>query len=359
MLRRPDAPTSGADVRPAGRLDWVDTGRGMAIVLVALFHTSNWLVGAGIEARGWQEANEVVSSLRMPLFFALSGLFAAKWVRGTWRPLWEHKLRLFAWVFLVWGAIGSVTYFAGLRVRGMGSVLNAVVLPYLVSPVVPRLELWFIWALGLFFVVARLTRRVPPAVQLGVAAVASAVALSGWQTLSPGWSGSVRYYAFFLAGLYGRDLLLRLGSTPRRGLLVGVFVAWAAVAVGLWALDARDVLGLYFVNCVLGVAAGIGLSRLLAGSRSMRALGARTLPVYVAHTPLAIVASIVLSATTAVGSPVAAVVAPPLLAAVVVLASLGLHRWAQARGAGWLYAPPAWFDLPRRTAAPHEPVRAG
>lgn len=332
----------------------------MAIVLVALFHSSNWLVGAGVHAEGWQQANLVVSSLRMPLFFALSGLFAAKWVRGDWRPLWQTKLRLFGWVFLVWGAIGSVTYFAGVRVRGIGTVLNAVVLPYLMSPVVPRLELWFIWALALFFVVARATHRVPVGVQLGVAAAGSLVALSGWETLSPGWSGAVKYYAFFLAGLYGRDLLIRLGATPRRPLLTLVFVAWSVVAVGLWALGWRGVLGLYFVNCVLGVAAGIGLSRLLAGCQPLRDLGAKTLPVYVAHTPLAIVASILVSLTPVVDQPVVAVVGPPLLTALVVLGSLALHRWALAHGAGWLYSPPAWFDLPRRSREPAPSVvRAG
>lgn len=347
-------PPSGAP--RAGRVLWVDTGRGIAISLVALFHATNWLIGAGAHAGGWTQANLVMSSLRMPLFFTLAGLFAGKWVAGAWGPLWRTKLRLYLWVFLVWGAVGSVTYFAGLRMRGAGSVTNNMIEPFLMSPLMPRLELWFIWALALFFVVAKLTRRVPVWAQLAVAGIGSAVALSGWETASPGWNGAVKYYVFFLVGLHLRGLVLERGSDARRGALVAVFVAWLAVAVGLWALDLRDVLGLYFVNCVLGVAGGIALSRALSRFAVLRRLGSQTLPVYLAHTPIIIVAAVLLSRTSFVDGPVVAVLGPPLLAASAVALALVLERGLRAAGAPWMYDPPAWFDVRRRERA-DAPVR--
>lgn len=349
-MSSPDHPAPAAKAR----LQWVDAGRGIAITLVALFHATNWLLGAGADVHAWDEANVVMSSLRMPLFFTLAGLFAGKWVRGAWGPLWRHKLRLYLWVFLLWGAIGSLTYFMGVRMRGAGSVTSSVVEPYLLSLVMPRLELWFIWALALFFVVAKLTSRVPPWLQLSVAGVLSAVALSGWVTASPGWNGSVKYYAFFLTGLYGREVVIRYGSTNRRALLAGAFALWAVVAVGLWALDLREVLGLYFLNCVVGVAGGIALSRALAGWSALRSLGSRTLPVYLAHTPIIIVVSVVLSLTPVVDLAVVSVVGPPLLAVGAVAAALLLERGAVRVGAGWLYTPPAWFDLPQHPGAPVE-----
>ncbi|MGY4643586.1 acyltransferase family protein [Cellulomonas sp. URHB0016] len=332
------------------RVTWVDTGRGIAITLVALFHATNWLLGAGAHVEWWVEANLVMSSLRMPLFFTLAGLFAGKWVAGAWRPLWRHKIRLYLWVFLVWGAIGSVTYYLGLRMRGAGSVTSSIIQPYVLSPFMPRLELWFIWALAVYFVVAKLTSRIAPGVQVAVAMAGAAVALSGWDTASPGWSGAVKYYGFFLVGMYGRDLVLRLGSTAGRPVLVAAFVVWLAVAVGLWALGWREVLGLYFVNCLLGVLGGIALSRALARFALLRSLGSQTLPIYLAHTPIVILCAVLLSHTGLLTVPLVDVLGPPALAAVAITLALGLHRGAQRAGAGWLYAPPDWFDVDGRSA---------
>ncbi|GIG19668.1 hypothetical protein Cch01nite_03920 [Cellulomonas chitinilytica] len=343
----PDTSPRGAKVR----VTWVDTGRGIAITLVALFHATNWLLGAGAHVEGWVQANLVMSSLRMPLFFTLAGLFAGKWVRGAWRPLWRHKVCLYLWVFLVWGAIGSVTYFAGLQMRGAGSLMSSVIQPYVLSPLMPRLELWFIWALALFFVVAKLTSRIPPGIQIAVAMAGAAVALSGWDTASPGWNGAVKYYGFFLVGMYGRELVLRLGSSAGRPVLVAAFAVWLVVAVGLWALGWREVLGLYFVNCLLGVLGGIALSRALAGVPVLRSLGSQTLPIYLAHTPIIITCAVLLSSTGVLTFPLVAVLGPPALAAGAIALALALHRGAQRVGAAWLYAPPDWFDVRGRGGA--------
>lgn len=48
---------------------------------------------------------EVFSTMRMPLFFAASGLFPAEWVRATWRELLAGKLALLIWVFMLWQAV--------------------------------------------------------------------------------------------------------------------------------------------------------------------------------------------------------------------------------------------------------------
>ncbi len=324
------------------RLDWIDAGRGIAIVMVVLFHAANWLLAAGAQTSGWVELNTVVSSLRMPLFFTLSGLFAAKWVRGSWRRLLDVKVRLYGWVFLVWGLVGSTAFAVGVRMKGEGS-LGTIVVPFLLSPVMPRLELWFIWALALFFVVAKATAKVPPVVQVAVALVGAAFALSGWETASVGWSGSVKYYVFFLAGMYGRDVVMRLGRTPRTGLLAAVTVAWAGVSLTLWLLGLRDVPGLYLVNCVLGVLAGIALARALSGVAVLRHVGSHTLPIYLAHTPLIVLTSVALHYTVPLAGPVVGWLLPPVVGALAIWAALRLRDVAQRHGAGFLYAPPRWF----------------
>ena len=353
-----DAPTTSAvSGSPRPRIEWVDVGRGLAICLVVLYHAASWL-----DSDWWNRANLIVSSLRMPLFFALSGLFASKWLTFSWRRLFQGKVRLFVWVFLIWSVIGSCAFTVGVRVlKGQGSFMGTLV-PILLSPVMPRLELWFIWALALFFCLAKLTRHVDPRIQLVVAGIGSAIALSGWNSPSQGWDGSVKYYFFFLVGLYGRALILRLGQTRSVPLLVGCFVAWLAVSYVLWHFDLRAVEGLYFLNCVVGLAGGVALSRAVHWAL-VRRIGSQTLPIYLAHTPVIIALCVLLEWSGGFGTTAAALAGPPIFMVLAVTITLWMSRVAPRLRMDWAYEPPRWFFGRERTVAtaaePPVPVAAG
>lgn len=332
---------SGA-ARP-GRHAWVDAGRGLAICLVALYHATQWL-GAPVDVDGWVTANAMLATLRMPLFFVLAGLFAGKWLTASWSALWSSKLSLFVWVFLVWGAIGSVTSVVGRLIQGVPlSDFSAprILQAWLLSPFAPRFELWFIWALALFFVAAKLLRRVDPRIQLGVAAIVSAAALSGWETPNIGWSGVLKYFVFFLAGLYLKERVLALGRRRPGPLLVGAVVAWAALSVAIPLFDLRTIPGLYFVNCVLGVVAGVTIARMLVGVPRLAAIGANTLPVYLTHTPLIILTTFTLALVDRVVplDPIAALL-PPAVALLAIVLSLVVSALASRGPLAVLYRAP-------------------
>lgn len=310
---------------PAGRITWVDTGRGIAIILVALFHATNWLSGIGLDESLWSTINETVATLRMPLFFTLSGLFAAKWLTASWPALATAKLALFAWMFLLWGAVGSAVQLIGLAARGDHINPLGTIKQYLLSPLEPRLELWFIWALGLFFVIAKLSRRVPAAVQLAVAAVVSALALTDWSThddgafwadLNVGWTGMAKYYLFFMTGLLARRRIIAAVAaiTPVRGAIV--LACWLVLSITSVVAGGRSIPGMAFVTALSGVAAGLVLAKAFSRIRLLPFLGARTLPVYVTHTPLIILMVAVLGTLVPLPAREAAhLVLPPLLAA--------------------------------------------
>jgi uncharacterized membrane protein YcfT len=323
------------------RIGWVDTGRGLAILLVALFHSANWLLGAGFDIPYWREINDALSSMRMPLFFVLSGLFAAKWLVKPWRDLWTVKVRLYLWVFLLWEVIGSIVFLLGQTMKGEGFGLRQAVLGLVLSPVLPRFELWFIWALSIFFVCAKLSRRVDPRLQLVIAGAVSLVALSGLETTNVGWSGSLKYFFFFLAGIYLRSWIIRIGTIERRLVIGAAMMLWVAVTAAVALLGLRDVFGLYFVNCLVGVVGGIAFSRTLRGARWFGMIGRITLPIYLAHTPIVILISFVLSlpvlfpAVSVVGP-----VLPPILAVTAVLLALALHRFAMRSWLRYAYEPP-------------------
>ncbi len=332
------------------RVSWVDTGRGLAIMLVVLYHSANWFA-----VPAWQSANSTVSTLRMPLFFAISGMFAGKWLVASWADLWRVKISLFTWVVLIWSGIGVVALSLGLRMQGVPYGVRSAVRNYLMTPFRPQLELWFLWALALFFLAAKLLRRAPSSAVLLGAAAASAVALSGVDLGNTGWNGALRYFFFFLVGLFFRSELLRWGAHERSRSHALVLIAWAAVSLsasiyGLWSVPL-----VYYANCLLGLLAGISLSRALSSIEWIKVLGRQTLPVYIAHTPIVLVLAFASWSVFADPSPGGwGVVLVPLAAACAVLLSLRLHRAVSGSRVTWLYEPPRWYS---QVAARLVPVR--
>lgn len=330
-------------VGPApARLGWVDTGRGLAIALVTLYHAGNWLAKTPLDVQLWREFSTVVSSLRMPLFFVLAGLFAPKWLDARWTSLLRSKTLLFWWVLLVWTVIGTLAYPLGLAAGGQRTGLRDQLEGLLLTPVLPRFELWFIWALSLFFLLAKATRRVDQRWQLAATGVLSAVALTVWLDTTTGWSGAAKFYFFFLLGVYGRPAATAVAERVRPISGALVLLLWAAGSVALYALGLRELPGLYFLDCLLGVVAGIVVARALSRVRWLTRIGQQTLPIYLAHTPLLLVMAFLVSRDGLVDA-LAGVswLVPPVAAALAVVGALGVHRLLHRVGARWVYAPPA------------------
>lgn len=327
---------------PQGRVDWVDAGKGLAIALVVLFHSARWLAGVAGDVSGWIWLNDVLATMRMPLFFTLAGLFAAKWASVPLAQLWNSKLRLFVWVFLLWELLGLGPYLLGQTVHGVEINLRREVFDTAISPLVPRFELWFIWALALFFLLNRALRGIPAAVTLPVAASVSIVAFTDVLPLpSPSWTGVCKYYVFFLIGMVGRRALFSYAA--RSGWLLRglVFTGWAASAWAVTVFDLGRIPGVYPALACLGVLAGIAISQVLQRSALVVRLGSHTLPVYLAHTPIVIL----LTAGIALGENseivrAAAPFLPPVTACVAIALSLGLHRLSTRSPLTFLFDPP-------------------
>ena len=95
------------------RLAWVDTARGLGIVLVVLGHALIGLFDASLLPRsGWPwRLYYAVYAFHMPLFFWLAGLFAprsldrpapALLTQWWWRLVWPYLL----WSTLQWAVLG-------------------------------------------------------------------------------------------------------------------------------------------------------------------------------------------------------------------------------------------------------------
>jgi uncharacterized membrane protein YcfT len=323
----------------------MDAGRGLAIILVVLLHACGWLQLAGAESSGWWRVNEVLSGLRMPLFFAISGMLGARWVGAPWASLLPRKVAFLGWVYLVWQPVDLLASAAADEVTGARESALHWVVALAATVVRPRSELWFLWALAVYFVLARLTSGVPLRWQLVVAGAVSAVALStriADGTL--GWNGPPKFYLFFLVGAYGRAWMLSLAGRLRGAAAasLGIIAVWAAAAVAGHLLDLERFVGPGLVIRSLGLLAGIAVAGLLARSRWLRYLGARTLPIYLAHTPLIIlVAWGVHTVRDSRWMQEATPVLPVAVTVVTIGAALLLHAGLRATPGWVLYAPPA------------------
>lgn len=338
--------TRTAPETPAGtgRIAWVDVAKGLCIILVVLHHAVMFLGLHGLVPAPVAALNLALTSLRMPLFFLASGLFVAAALERPWRVLLHRRVALFAWLYLLW----TVVQFAVNTALPAGTAPeDATILTareLLLVPLIPDPAMWFLYALALFSVAARLLRRVPGPALLAVTGIASAVVGTGAIAFpSHAWELIARYAFFFVLGWQGRRLVewLAEATSPLRVLAAGVLAAGAAGASV--AFGANGFPGVGFGLNVIAVGCGVLLAAELArwrAGRMVAAVGRRTLPVYLANVPVMAVLTALLGRAHA---------APPVQYGIVAAATAGtvtvtvaLHRLLSAVRCGWFY------DLPGR-----------
>lgn len=343
-----------APARSAKRLDWADVAKGVCIVLVVLWHVImkdylqiDWHVATPFPG-AWGTLGEQLLPLRMPLFFAISGFFAAGAVGRPWRVLGRSKVAKFLYLYALWlcvhtGLLALVPDFGTERARGF--------LHFLEQLTITPSNLWYLQALAIYFVVAKLSHRVPPPVMLAAAFTLSATAAAELVATPGDRGGLYQNLVFFLAGRYGRSLLERVAETagwlrffavavPYLGLLALVDHFGAKTWFGLWP-------AVSFVAVFLGVTAASLVTRWTALTGAVAGIGRRTLPIYVLHMPLlALLHAVLVNPVSKAGAGVQLVTSalePAVMTAAVVAICLGLHR----------ILPTPWlFDLPARRREP-------
>ncbi len=297
--------------------------------------------------------NVALQPIRMPLFFAISGILAARSLSRPWPELLRNRVWVFVYIFALWGFIRWLFF---------GQVLENVRAPeegddwiqLLTMWVMPSSSLWYIWALAIFYVVAKALNR-HKAVALVVTFM---LACLTWGAVIPPSLTTYQisvYLVFFLAGAwYGPQLLAWLPSRPwaiglpaLAAFLLLEFVALPALDTGLadGVLRALEsVLGL-----VVGGAVAVLLSRLPPVRDVLAIIGRHTLSVYVTH---GLVIAVVAQALVGfAGTEPWRYLIVPLLVIVSVAASLALEAASRRFGFPWLYQAPA-LPAAQRTVTP-------
>src|SRR5205085_4830299 len=148
-----------AKPRAPGRVDWVDYAKGFCIVMVVMMHATLGVEKAAGDTSWLGAMVEFARPFRMPDFFLISGLFLARVIDRDWRSYLDRKVFHFAYFYVLWVTIQFVFRASGIAAE---AGLAGVVKEFLLAFIEPFGTLWFIYLLPIFFVVTKLSRRVPP-----------------------------------------------------------------------------------------------------------------------------------------------------------------------------------------------------
>ena len=255
------------------RIRHIDAAKGLSIFLVVYWHSvDNRLV-----------LNEALWMLRMPLFFFVSGLFAQSVLDREWGQFLIKKVGNIFYVYVLWTFLVFFTTIFIAQLVKPGPVDLAQ--PFLLFVEPPR-TLWFMYALGICFVLAKLFAPLPRYPILAVAFLLYCVSISSgdWRII-PFPEKIVRLFPFFLLALTVKAQFLGFVERNFRWAWIA-FPAFIAAALIAFETPASRIGVVTFGVGALGVTGVVATARVLQENPIVRiaaAIGQRSLLVYVMH----------------------------------------------------------------------------
>lgn len=281
----------------AGRVAWIDYSKGIGIILVVMAYAAQVYGGAGPSENWMLGVSRWAAPLVLPAFFLISGLFLRRSIFGSAATYFDRKVLHLAYFFAIWLAIETVFLNAGDIARDPLAFVRL----YASGWIAPMSPLWFIHELAIFYIFARLVRRLP-AKRVFIGAIGLQI-LAAAGLFHTGWPVPDRfaaYYVYFFAGYAAGPIAFQYtrGITGRARDMAGVLTLWLAVHTAFVTLG---IAGLPVVSLILGfagtfalIAGGALLSHLpaaqfigYAGRNSLAVYLCFVIPVHVLHAFLA------------------------------------------------------------------------
>lgn len=331
----------------------------LLVVVVHVHHKLylplDWDVSHPVE-KAWSAFNLAMTPMRIPLFFAVSGIFVASAVQRSWKSGVHGKILNPIYLYVLWITLSAGLYkLIGSRIDGFEVTSIS---SYLSLLVVPTSSLWYMYALAVYFFVTKFTSKVPAAAVVLAAAVLSVAAFE--------WAGDgtparvLQNLVFFVAAARARDIFIGISAKAnliRSAIGVGLY----ALIVALYVAEIDQVLGVRTLAAFGAIWSGITIitviSRFAPIGRSLQFIGQNTLPIYVVHVPLIAITAWVIGPNPAWNdSLIIASIFPVVIAAIVTGFALAIHRGLLVVHAGWLYSLPRF---PSRKGIAADELHAG
>lgn len=313
------------------RIGALDATRGIAVAAMVLWHVS-LSYGPGGHVM-FQTGSRAFATFRMPVLMLISGYLASGMLQASGRKI-VHRLTHFAWIYGFW-------LVALVGINEQSAPFDVAF--YVSNFIDPKTALWFVWDLAIFTTITPFLRLFPRVKVLMVVFALSVATDVGWIAANHFAIDYALLYApmFFVGVLYRPEIERQLAEPAQIRLLMIALGCVASVAVlekTLLHFAGIDVLigirrmavclaALYIIKAVVEYCPPI---------KVLQGLGRNTLPVYVMHMPLLILAK-----------PYVGELAGPFSPAVFTTALIGgallLHHLVRTAGWGWAFERPIWM----------------
>jgi uncharacterized membrane protein YcfT len=332
-----------------GRVDWVDYAKGICIVMVVMMHSVLGVEAAVGDTGFMHYVVMFAKPFRMPDFFLISGLFLPVVIGRDWRTYLDRKVVHFAYFYVLWVTIQfgfkAPMFAAETSWRHAGFL-------YLESFIEPFGTLWFIYLLPIFFVVTKLTRKMPPLLIWSIAALLEMThVMTGWTVIDEFCARFVYFFSGYWFAAYVFALSNRARTSPDVALAGLAF--WALVNASMVAIGVSERPLISLGLGVSGACAIVVIGTLLARAHwlnFLRYCGEHSIVIYLAFfLPMASTRTLLLHTSLAHDIGLVSLV----VTVVGVAGSLAIWWSALALKANFLFERPAafWIAPPKRQAS--------
>lgn len=266
------------------RIEWVDYAKGISIILVVLHHA----ITRNPEGAFFNETllyiNDTLKFFRMPLFFFVSGLFLYKTLQRGLKDFLKTRILNLFYLFALWGLIRYlmeiiIPYFILANERTPEDF--KLILYHFIDPY----RNWFIYALLIFFLITRLTKRAL-IFTFAFSIIMLTVSVQNGNHHEPTFFDELsRYYPMFLLGYFTSDLIKRFANNVKWYhllLTIPYLITSGYVLNSNLAGSPIVVFTLMYLGVMVGVIYSVNLSKINLFSW-VNYVGQYTLPIYLLH----------------------------------------------------------------------------
>lgn len=235
---RPTASPQAGPRQASPRESWVDTARGLTIILVVLFHAMRGISGSGLLPRDsvLYLLDFTVYTFHMPAFFFFSGLFVRRALARPPRIFWPGRIRALLWPYALWMTLEIGMLIATSSVSNVGA-FHISIAYYLWSPIAP---FWFLYSLFCITAVLYAVRRLPDWGMLLLAIVLYGLSYAAYDTAPALVFLTVRGFLFVTLGMIvGPRMTRQLPPLAAAVLAAALFTAVYLVSAPLFLAHSR------------------------------------------------------------------------------------------------------------------------
>lgn len=322
------------------RKEYFDFAKGISIILVVIFHSTMALNEYTSVSSVYWAINEFMAPIRMPVFFFISGFLAKNTIKSLNDRKFSSKIFSFVYLFLLWTYIHLI-WQAIIPINGIPSFKD-----WITSTYSPSSVLWFIWALAIYFCIARIGIFINKNIFLLFSIIISFLFSAGIVEFENYvYNNFFIFMPVFLFGAWRSNIFIK---SPLLTHPLSLFISLVAFII-LFIITYRNIIPaawsetIFSLKMLLGIIVGLTASEFLCHFSRLKAIpnfiGRNTLSIYVAHSPIALLLAFIFGPMSSNYS-IINYVGVPIISMLSICASLAIKIFFEWAGLWWLYKAP-------------------